>query len=92
MSWKDSAPVQNLSKFIRENRHHGIYLAMRNGRPALHYQPALRQGNAARWDAALKAEVLLSDAIDDLMKLIDRQAIRLPESIAGPGRALDLHL
>ena len=90
-SWKDSAPVRKLSDYIRANRHHGIYLVLRNGHPALDYRPALRQGNSERWDACLAAEVLLFDATDDLMKLIDRQAIRLPESFTGPSRKVDPH-
>ena len=89
--WNESAAVRKLSDFIRANRQHGIYLVMRNGRPALDYRPALRQGNSERWDACLAAEVLLFDATDDLMKLINRNAIKVPDSFTGPSREVDPH-
>jgi len=82
-SWRDSAAVVRLSEFIRENRHHGIHMIIKYGRPVLHFNPGLRRGNQERWDIAMRAEILFHEAVDDLMKLIERKKIELPERVQG---------
>lgn len=78
-SWKDSPAVVKLSEFIQANRHHGIHIITKNGRPVLSFNPGLNRGSRERWDAALKAEILYIEAIDDLMQLIRNYKITLPE-------------
>ena len=82
--WKDSAAVVKLSEFIQANRHHGIHVITKDGRPVLHFNPGLNRGSRERWDAALKAELLYAEAIDDLMQLIRNYKVTLPDHDADP--------
>ena len=81
---KLSPSVLKLRAFILENRHHGIQLVINDGRPALHFNPGLKKGNKERWEAALRAEVLLYEAAADLKKLISQNNLDLSDQVPGP--------
>lgn len=83
-SWKDSPAIVRLSEFIQANRHHGIHVITKDGRPVLQFKPGLNRGSRERWDAALKAELLYSDAVEDLMKLIKNYKLTLPDHAPDP--------
>jgi hypothetical protein len=78
-NWKESTAVVKLSEFIQANRRHGIHIIMKEGKPVLHFKPGLKRGNKERWDAALKAEVLFRDAVDDLVSLLKSKRMEIPD-------------
>lgn len=84
-NWKESPAVVKLRTFIQENKQHGIYVVIRNGRPALQFVPGLGKGNSERWEACLAAEVLLFEAAPDLVKLINQKKLELPDHAPDPG-------
>ena len=93
-SWRDSASVLRLSEYMKDNQDHGISLVMKDGQPALHFDPPLTKKtdqNVERWKVAENCHYLLFDvdygALPDLLRLIELGKIRLPGMLAGPPTA-----
>lgn len=87
---KLSPAVVKLRAFLLENKHHGIQLVIKDGRPALRFVPGLNKGNSERWDACLAAEVLLFEAAPDLMKLINQEKLEIREPVEDPAEPVQL--
>lgn len=77
--WKDSASVSRLSIYLKRHRDQGMKLVLRNGCPALHFEPGLTPKDGERWKIAKDALLLLGDAIRDLKELLRRNLIQLEE-------------
>lgn len=76
--WKDSASVSRLSIYLKRHREHGIRLVLRNGHPALKFEPGLNPKDEERWKIAEASVQLLDDAFEDLRELIRRDLIWIP--------------
>ena len=76
--WKDSASVSRLSIYLKRHRERGVRLFLRDGSPALKFEPGLNPKDEERWKIAEASVQLLGDAFEDLRELIRRDLIRIP--------------